>query len=142
MLGLLGDVLGLAVSVSSSQNAFDGTLGKDHMAIGLNISVGIGTPDTSEGVKYDNIPRHLFEGTEPTIDVTETKDTVRITINFPGIKEGDVQFNAKSGILEVVVSKNGHLFRREIQCDVKEESVMIKSSTLNNSVLDVILGKN
>lgn len=142
MLGLLGEILGLVVSVSSSQDAFDGALGKDRMAIGLNISVGVGTPNTTEGAKYDNMPRHRFEGIEPAIDVAETKDTVRIIINFPGIKEEDVQFNAKSGVLEVVVAKNGHLFRKEVRCDVKEESVLTKSSTLNNSVLDVTLSKN
>ena len=139
MLGLLGDILGLVVSVSSSQNAADWSPEKNHNAIGLNVSIGIGRPDTAEGAKYEN--RHRFEGTEPSMDIAETEDTVRIIINFPGIREEDAQFIAKSGALEVVISKNGHVFRKEIQCDVKE-SASIKSSILNNSVLDVTLSKN
>jgi len=131
---LLGDLLGLGLSVSSQDDATKIT--QRRSVIGLDISVKINTVGTAERWWPDSIPSHRFVGTEPVVDMIIAKNAFKIIIIFPGIRQENVHFSVKDDIVEVEISKNGYVFRKEIPHKAKAEQISIKSSTINNSVLE------
>ena len=62
-------------------------------------------------------------------------------VTLPGIKNEDVWFDIKHGILTVEIIKYGQVLKKEIQCNTKPGQVLIKSATVNNSVLELIFDK-
>lgn len=133
---LLGDLLGLSLSVTSNQDGLAGSTGKRNSGIGLEISIRINSVGTLEGIRQGSVPRHRFVGTEPVVDVIEAKNAFKIIIIFPGIKKEDVRFNVKDDIVEVEIDRNGYFFKKEVLHHTKAEQISIKSSTINNSVLE------
>lgn len=132
---LLGNLLELGLAISFSQDGVTKTVRK-YSVIGLDISVKINTVGTVESWRLDNIPSYRFVGTEPVVDVIMAKNAFKIIIVFPGIRQENVHFSVKDDIVEVKISKNGYIFRKEIPHSAKAEQISIKSSTINNSVLE------
>ena len=61
---------------------------------------------------------------------------------LPGIKNEDVWFDVKNGILTVEIIQYGQILKKQIACDTKPGQILIKSSKVNNSVLEIIFDKN
>ncbi len=84
-------------------------------------------------------PKH--ERNDPLIDVIETGNEIRVIATLPGIRTEDVWVNVKNGILTIEVMKYGQILKKEIPCNVSSEQISIKSSTVNNSVLEIVFDK-
>lgn len=84
-------------------------------------------------------PRH--ERNDPLIDVIDTGNQIRVIATLPGIRTEDVWFDIKNGILTIEISKYGQVLRKDIPCNISSEQISIKSSTVKNSVLEIIFDK-
>ncbi len=84
-------------------------------------------------------PRH--ERNDPLIDVIDTGNQIRVIATLPGIRTEDVWFDIKNGILTIEISKYGQVLRKDIPCNISSEQISIKSSTVKNSVLEVVFNK-
>ncbi|GEM_PF-2471199 len=94
---------------------------------------------SSEVPKTKVYPRR--ERNDPLIDVIDTGSQIRIITTLPGIRSEDVWFDIENGILTIEISKYGQVLRKEIPCNISSEQISIKSSTVKNSVLEIIFDK-
>lgn len=110
----------------------------------INVSVNLAVHSLEESISNEVQEKKLYrnhERNEPLIDVIENKDQIRVIVTLPGIKNEDVWFDIKHGILTVEIIKYGQVLKKEIQCNTKPGQVLIKSATVNNSVLELIFDK-
>jgi HSP20 family molecular chaperone IbpA len=110
----------------------------------INLSVNLTTHSLEESISNEVQEKKLYrnhERNDPVVDVIENKDQIRIIVMLPGIKNEDVWFDIKQGILTVEIIKYGQILKKEIQCNTKPGQVFIKSSTVNNSVLELVFDK-
>ena len=109
----------------------------------INISFNVQTHSLEEMLSNDLQDKlYLYrEGKDPLIDVIETADQIRVIATLPGIKNEDVWFDVRNGILTVEIIRYGQILKKEIQCKTKPEQVLIKSSRVNNSVLELVFDK-
>jgi len=114
---------------------------RDYGIFGLNYSISIGIPDELQNTQKVKPQNYKSEDAVPLIDVIETKDEIRVIVILPNIRKDDVWADLKNNMLEVVVNKNGQVHRKEIPCDAKTENFFIKSTNLNNSVLEIVFAK-
>ena len=105
----------------------------------MNISV-LGFDDL-----FHEVPRRpiypQLDKSEPSIDIIEDKETLKIIAHFPGLKKEDVSFEIKNGAIELEIKKNEYIKRTSIPCDIKPNKVSVDSTTYNNSVLEIIFKK-
>ena len=78
---------------------------------------------------------------DPLIDVIETKDTVRVIVATPGIKNEDLWLNVKEGLLIVEITKCGQVYRKVTPCGLKDGVPIAKNTTIHNSVLELVFEK-
>ncbi|TBR11026.1 MAG: hypothetical protein EPO62_02385 [Candidatus Nitrosotenuis sp.] len=133
---LLVDFLGLRMPMTQTQDGIAGSTSNQITLLCFDISVKINTVGTLEGARSGNIQIYRFAGTEPIVDVIEAKNAFKIIIVFPGIRKEDARFNVKDDMVEVEIAKNGYFFKKEIPRNAKAEQISIRSSTINNSVLE------
>ncbi len=110
----------------------------------INVSVNLTAHSLEESISNTIQEKNLYrnhERNDPLIDVIENKDQIRVIVTFPGIKNEDVWFDIKHGILTVEIIKYGQVLKKQIQCNTKPGQVFIKSSTVNNSVLELVFDK-
>ncbi|HKC78462.1 MAG TPA: hypothetical protein VKB83_00020 [Nitrosopumilaceae archaeon] len=114
---------------------------RDFGLFGLNYSITLGIPDELQNTQKAKPQYYKSEDAVPLIDVIETKDEIRVIVILPNIRKDDVWADVKNSMLEVVVNKNGQVHRKEIPCDAKTEKIFIKSTNINNSVLEIVFAK-
>lgn len=78
---------------------------------------------------------------DPLVDVIECGATVRVIVALPRIMAEDVWFSVRDGSITVEISKYGQIFRKEVPCRVRSESLVAIRSSLLNSVLEVVFKK-
>ncbi|MGI0102785.1 MAG: Hsp20/alpha crystallin family protein [Nitrosotalea sp.] len=105
----------------------------------INVAVNISTRPLDEVFTKisEKKPYHVQEKKEPLIDIIENSDTIRIIATLPGIRKEDVWFYMKKDVLVVEVTKYGKVYKKEIPCNARADQVSIRSSILNNSVLEI-----
>ena len=119
-------------------------LAKNSMPVSLiGITVNISTSTLEEAFPNREMekPYHKYERKDPLIDVIENGDKIRIIASLPGIRKEDVWYEMRKNMLVIEISKYGNLYRKEILCDAKVDQILVKSFTLNNSVLEIVFGK-
>jgi len=110
----------------------------------INVSVNLTMHSLEDSISNEIQEKKLYRNHErhdPLIDVIENKDQIRVIVTLPGIKSEDVWFDIKHGILTVEIIKYGQVLKKQISCNTKPGQVSIKSSTVNNSVLELVFDK-
>jgi HSP20 family molecular chaperone IbpA len=108
----------------------------------LHVSFNVTSQPLDEMVSSKAQEKFLYtERKDPLIDVIETKDQIRVIATLPGIKNEDVWFDLKHGVLTVEIIQYGQILKKQIKCDTKPGQILIKSSKVNNSVLEIIFDK-
>jgi hypothetical protein len=74
---------------------------------------------------------------EPLVDVFDDGKSLRVVVELPGVKKEDVRVRLLDGFLRIEVSKGGRVHRRDVPCKVAPGSVEVKSTTENNSVVEI-----
>ena len=132
---------GFIVSISS------GT-GRSHTAdrrtgiIGIDVTLRVSPLELPASPPYT--PRVSQRGTdiiEPLIDVIEDEKTIRVIALLPGIRKEDIRYRFREGTLELEIVKDC-TYRKEIRCGARPEQISVKSTTINNSVLEIVFGKD
>lgn len=77
----------------------------------------------------------------PLVDIIESPRSIKVVAFLPGIKMEDVSYNMENSILNIRITKRGTIYKKEIPCRDKIDEIMVKSSTLNNSVLELTFEK-
>ena len=78
---------------------------------------------------------------DPLVDVFDDSGCIKLVALIPGIKKEEIETNVRNGSIEVKIRKNNSLFYRNIPCDVKPDTIAVKSVTYNNSVLEIVFKK-
>jgi hypothetical protein len=74
---------------------------------------------------------------EPLVDVFDDEKGLRVVVELPGVKKEDVHVRFLDDVLRIEVSKGGRVHRRDVPCKVAPGSVEVKSTTQNNSVVEI-----
>ena len=138
----LNDLVKNVISIKPRRNSYSNNIFPPTSLI--NISVNLITHSLEESISDEVQEKKLYrnhERNDPLIDVIENKDQIRVIVTLPGIKNEDVWFDIKHGILTVEIIKYGQVLKKEIQCSTNPGQVSIKSSTVNNSVLELVFDK-
>ncbi|MDE1862325.1 MAG: hypothetical protein KGI33_05365 [Thaumarchaeota archaeon] len=78
---------------------------------------------------------------DPLIDVIEEGEEVRVIVAMPGITREDVFLDSRNRMMIVEVAADGQIFRKAVSYVRDRGHLEVKSSRLNNSVLELVLGK-
>lgn len=109
----------------------------------INVSFNVRSHPLDDEISSKAQEKYLYnERKDPLIDVIETPKQIRVIATLPGIKNEDVWFDVKHGILTVEIIQYGQILKKQILCDTKPGQILIKSSKVNNSVLEIIFDKN
>lgn len=108
--------------------------------IGIDVSLTISPLVFPEPQQPEPQVQANHESAEPLIDVIEGKDTIRLIAALPGIRKEDVRYTVMKDFLEIEIFADC-VYRKRIPCTVRPEQVSVKSTTLNNSVLEIIFSK-
>lgn len=109
----------------------------------MNVSFNVQSHPLDEEISSKAQEKYLYnERKDPLLDVIETPKQIRVIATLPGIKNEDVWFDVKHGILTVEIIQYGQILKKQILCDTKPGQILIKSSKVNNSVLEIIFDKN
>ncbi|CUR52297.1 protein of unknown function [Nitrosotalea devaniterrae] len=109
----------------------------------INISFNVMSHPLDETIS-DMAQQKLYphhEKEDPLLDVIETEDQMRVIATLPGIKNEDVWFTVRNDTLTIEILTNGQILRKDITCNTKPERISIKSSKVNNSVLELVFDK-
>src|SRR5574337_214813 len=105
----------------------------------INVSFNVRSHQLDDEISSKAQEKYLYnERKDPLIDVIETPKQIRVIATLPGIKNEDVWFDVKHGILTVEIIQYGQILKKQILCDTKPGQIIIKSSKVNNSVLEII----
>lgn len=137
----LNELLGNLLSVSNQKNPY----GNNKVSFSLiNISFNVTSCPLDETILHVTQEK-LYKSNEvkdPLVDVIEIKDQIRVIVTLPGIKSENVWFDVRpGGILTIEIMASGQILKKEIQCKAKPEQISIKSSKVNNSVLELVFDK-
>lgn len=109
----------------------------------ISISFNVQSHPLDDEISNKAREKYLYnERKDPLIDVIDTPTQIRVIATLPGIKNEDVWFDVKHGILTVEIIQYGQILKKQILCDAKPGQILIKSSKVNNSVLEIIFDKN
>lgn len=134
------DLIANLLKVSAKRNPYNNGMIPTSL---INVSFNVKAHSLEEMLS-NNLQEKLcqyHEGKDPLIDVIETTDQIRVIATLPGIKNEDVWFDVRNGVLTVEIIRYGQILKKEIQCKTKPEQVLIKSSKVNNSVLELVFDK-
>lgn len=138
---LIKELDSLIVSITSDHASIKAIDNKRIGIIGLDISINVSPLNLLENIQHDEVPQYRSEHIEPLIDVIEDKNTIRVIAVLPGIRKEDVHYWIKENFLEIEIFSE-HIYRKKIPCDIKPEQVSVKSTTVTNSVLQIVFTKN
>jgi hypothetical protein len=105
------------------------TVGDEFIKVTTSVSIRSAIPDSVP----IQPPVH-----EPLVDVFDDSDGLRVVVELPGVKKEDVRVRFLDGVLRIEVSKGGTVHRRDVPCKVAPGSVEVKSTTENNSVVEIV----
>jgi HSP20 family protein len=74
---------------------------------------------------------------EPLVDVFDDEKGLRVVVELPGVEKEDIHVRFLDDVLRIEVSKGGRVHRRDVPCKVAPGSVEVKSTTQNNSVVEI-----
>lgn len=109
--------------------------------IGFDVSINISPLVIPEQPKPSATRQSRPESTEPLIDVIEDKDTIRVIAALPGIRKDDVHYTVRENFLEIEIFAE-RVYKKKIPCSVRPDQISVKSTTVNNSVLELVFSKN
>lgn len=109
--------------------------------IGITVNISTNTLEGTFPIREIEKPYHRYERKDPLIDVIEDGNKIRVIASLPGIRKEDVRHEMGKNMLVIEISKYGNLYRKEILCDAKVDQILVKSFTLNNSVLEIVFDK-
>lgn len=135
---LIKELDGLIVSVISD-SATTKTSEKRIGLIGLEVSLKISPLDFTDVLQRRKTQEQPNE-TEPLIDVIEGETSIRVVALLPGIRKEDVHFKVNNSLLEIEISKE-RTYTCSIPVSARPEHVSVKSTTINNSVLEIVFSK-
>lgn len=75
---------------------------------------------------------------EPLVDVFDDSAGLKVVVELPGVRKEDVRVRFLDGVLRIEVSKGGRVHRRDVPCKVAPGGVEVKSTTENNSVVEIV----
>lgn len=101
--------------------------------ITTNISARIGLLEGLEPGRMPGPPPPA----EPLIEVVDDRRGLRAIALLPGIRKEDVKVYPLKGSLRIEVSKDGTVHRKDVPCDAPPSSIVVRSKTLNNSVVEI-----
>lgn len=131
--GLISSIITDSITVRSAERKIG--------LIGLDISINVSPLAIPESAQSDLTTQSKNEGVEPLIDVIEDKNTIRVVAVLPGIRKENVHYAVRDNFLEIeILAKK--LYRKNIPCSVRPEQISVKSSTVNNSVLEIVFSKD
>ena len=109
------------------------------LGVKLSINTSPLVHDPQEG---HNLPRYQIQREdEPLVDVIEDTNTLKVMALLPGVKKEDVSYDVVDGMIKLKITKGGKAFYKEIPCDVNPSKISVLSTTINNSVLEIIFKK-
>ena len=115
------------------------TVGGGILGVKLSINTSPLVHDLQEG---HNLPRYqIQQEDEPLVDVIGDKNTLKVMALLPGVKKEDVSYDVVDGMIKLKITKGGKAFYKEIPCDVNPSKISVLSTTINNSVLEIIFKK-
>jgi HSP20 family molecular chaperone IbpA len=126
---------------NSNQDFIPWSTDRDYGILRMDISIRTRMFHGFEDRLQNNFLPIRFDGIEPLIDVIETGNFIRVIVTLSRIKKEDVWYDMKKDILEIEINKNGRIFKKEIHCASKLRKSMVKSTALNNSVLEITFAK-
>lgn len=135
--GLIRELDQMIVSLTSASGAQ--SPGRRMGLVGVDVSLTVRSLDLG-GTGAPGARKYGREASDPLVDVIEGRDTIRVIALLPGIKSEDVRYSIGDGYLDLEIF-NGTAYRKRIPCSARPEEVHVKSTTLNNSVLEIIFSK-
>jgi HSP20 family molecular chaperone IbpA len=78
---------------------------------------------------------------EPLVDVYDHGERLRVVVELPGVRKEDVKVRFTDGVLRIEVSKDGRVHRRDFPCKVPPGGVEVRSTTENNSVVEITFNR-
>jgi HSP20 family molecular chaperone IbpA len=105
------------------------TVGDDLIKVTTSVSIRSAIPD---GVPFEP-PVH-----EPLVDVFDDGKNLRVVVELPGVKKEGVRVRFLDGVLRIEVSKGGKVHQTDVPCKVAPGKVEVKSTTENNSVVEIV----
>src|SRR5574337_550735 len=137
---LIKELDGLIMSVTSG-SAFVRSPDKKIGIVGLDISISVRSLNIPDDIRREDVSQYRSEAAEPLVDVIESKESICVIAVFPGIKKEDVHYSIKDDHLELEIFK-GRMYRKSIPCSIKPDEISVKSTTINNSVLEIVFSKS
>jgi HSP20 family molecular chaperone IbpA len=130
LLDELGVQLGLALKELDAGREVKARriVGDDFIKVTTSVSIRSAIPDR---VPVDPPVQ------EPLVDVFDDGESLRVVVELPGVKKEDVRVRLLDGFLRIEVSKGGRVHRRDVPCKVAPGSIEVKSTTENNSVVEI-----
>jgi HSP20 family protein len=77
---------------------------------------------------------------EPLADLNNTDREIKVIVEMPGIKKGDIKINATDGIVEIATTGSHRKYRKTIMIP-PEADIDSGRSTYTNGILEVIFNK-
>ena len=135
----LGVFVNLILNDSGKASRRYFTVGGGIVGVKLSINTSPLVHDLQEG---HNLPRYqIQQEDEPLVDVIGDKNTLKVMALLPGVKKEDVSYDVVDGMKKLKITKGGKAFYKEIPCDVNPSKISVLSTTINNSVLEIIFKK-
>ncbi|GEM_PF-1120329 len=132
---------GFILSISSESVTKSSTSRKTGI-VGIDVSLRISPLELDTPPLHPSLPPQSSTGfIEPLIDVIEDEKTLRVVALIPGIREENIRYRFRERILELEIVKDC-TYRKEIKCSSKPEQISVKSTSINNSVLEIVFAKN
>lgn len=109
--------------------------------LGLDISINIPIMSFSSALQQTQKVRYSKQQNSNLIDVIEYDDSIIVIVMLPGIKKENVKFTVRNGVIDLKIYKESQWIQRIIPCKVQPKDVIIQSSSVKNSVLEIIFQK-
>jgi len=106
------------------------TVGDDFLKVTTSVSIRSAIPDT---------PPVIPPTAEPLVDVFEDAKGLKVVVELPGVRKQDVNVAVVDGFLRIEVSKGGRVHRKDVPFKLPPSGVEVKSTTENNSVVEITL---
>jgi len=80
------------------------------------------------------------EQREPSVDILEIDDEVRVVVELPGVEKQDIKLYGTENSLTISVDTPQRKYYKEVQLPSMVDSKLVKS-TYKNGVLEIIMPK-
>ncbi|MGI0088464.1 MAG: Hsp20/alpha crystallin family protein [Nitrosotalea sp.] len=140
---LLRDLNDLLLSTTASngmKNTKPFTNSARMMGFDVSSNVVVKTLDDLLGSQHGN-KSYTAEEKVPLIDVFDREDEIRVVVFLPGIMREDVRFEIGSNSILIEITKGYQIYRKEVSCNIHPSEILAKSTSYNNSTLEIIFRK-